>query len=196
MSDRANTSRSRCVDSRDDVLFAQLYQRHLGSIRSYCRRRLTVDRVDDAVAEIFLTAWRRIDDVPAGDEALLWLYRVAYRVIGHEWRSAARRRRLGDRMQSMARPSPLPGIDETSIHADECRLVLEAATRLGDSDAEVLRLVAWEQLSISDVADVLGIATNAVNQRLHRARRNLGNEYRRLESRQFSTPDAPQGGNR
>ena len=154
------------------------------------------DRVDDAVAEIFLTAWRRIDDVPAGDEALLWLYRVAYRVIGHEWRSAARRRRLGDRMQSMARPAPLPGIDETSIQADECRLVLEAATRLGGSDAEVLRLVAWEQLSIADVAEVLGIATNAVNQRLHRARRNLGNEYRRLESRQFSTPDAPQGGNR
>jgi RNA polymerase sigma factor (sigma-70 family) len=194
MSDRANTSR--CVDSRDDVLFAQLYQRHLGSIRSYCRRRLTPDRVDDAVAEVFLTAWRRIDDVPAGDEALLWLYRVAYRVIGHEWRSAARRRRLGVRMQSMARPSPLPGIDETSIQADECRLVLEAATRLGGSDAEVLRLVAWEQLSIADVAEVLGIATNAVNQRLHRARRNLGNEYRRLESRQFSTPDAPQGGNR
>ena len=194
MSDGANTSR--CVDSRDDVLFAQLYQRHLGSIRSYCRRRLATDRVDDAVAEIFLTAWRRIDDVPAGDDALLWLYRVAYRVIGHEWRSAARRRRLGERMQSMARPAPLPGIDETSIQADECRLVLEAATRLGGSDAEVLRLVAWEQLSIADVAEVLGIATNAVNQRLRRARRNLGNEYRRLESRQFSTPDAPQGGNR
>jgi RNA polymerase sigma factor (sigma-70 family) len=194
MSDRADTSR--CVESGDDVLFAQLYQRHLGSIRSYCRRRLSTDRVDDAVAEIFLTAWRRIDDVPAGDEALLWLYRVAYRVIGHEWRSAARRRRLGDRMQSMARPAPLPGIDEASVQADECRLVLEAATRLGGSDAEVLRLVAWEQLSIADVAEVLGIATNAVNQRLHRARRNLGNEYRRLESRQFSTPDAPQGGNR
>jgi RNA polymerase sigma factor (sigma-70 family) len=194
MSDRANTSRF--VDSSDDVLFAQLYQRHLGSIRSYCRRRVTTDRVDDAVAEVFLTAWRRIDDVPAGDDALLWLYRVAYRVIGHEWRSEARRRRLGDRMQSMARPSPLPGTDETSIQADECRLVLEAATRLGGSDAEVLRLVAWEQLSIADVAEVLGIATNAVNQRLHRARRNLGNEYRRLESRQFSTPDAPQGGNR
>jgi RNA polymerase sigma factor (sigma-70 family) len=194
MSERADTSR--CVDSPDDVLFAQLYQRHLGSIRSYCRRRLTTDRVDDAVAEVFLTAWRRIDDVPAGDEALLWLYRVAYRVIGHEWRSAARRRRLGDRMQSMARPAPLPAIDEPFIQADECRLVLEAATRLGGSDAEVLRLVAWEQLSIADVAEVLGIATNAVNQRLHRARRNLGNEYRRLESRQFSTPDAPQGGNR
>ena len=86
MSDGANTSR--CVDSRDDVLFAQLYQRHHGSIRSYCRRRLATDRVDDAVAEIFLTAWRRIDDVPAGDDALLWLYRVAYRVIGHEWRGA------------------------------------------------------------------------------------------------------------
>lgn len=198
MSDRANTSR--CVASRNDVVFAQLYERHLGSIRSYCRRRVSSDRVDDTVAEVFLTAWRRIDDVPAGDEALLWLYRVAYRVIGHEWRGAARRRRLTDRMQLVARQAPPLGIDEVSIQADECRLVLEAASRLGGSDAEVLRMVAWEQLSISDVAAVLGIAPNAVKQRLHRARQNLGNEYRRLESHQFSTPDArkapdaPKGG--
>ena len=38
----------------------------------------------------------------------------------------------------------------------------------------LLRLAARELLSTSDIADVLGIAPNAVKQRLHRARRNLG----------------------
>jgi DNA-directed RNA polymerase specialized sigma24 family protein len=60
----------------------------------------------------------------------------------------------------------------------------------------MLRLVAWEQLSIDDIAVVLEIAPNAVKQRLHRARRNLAREYRRLQSRQTSTPDAPTGGAR
>ena len=70
-------------------------------IRDYCRRRVAADVVDDAVSEVFLTAWRRLDDVPAGDAALVWLYGVAYRVIGHQWRTTARRRRLDVRMRSV-----------------------------------------------------------------------------------------------
>jgi RNA polymerase sigma-70 factor (ECF subfamily) len=38
-----------------------------------------VDRAEDAadvVAETFLVAWRRLDSVPGGDEARLWLYAV------------------------------------------------------------------------------------------------------------------------
>jgi len=183
------------MPSREDARFAELYRRYYRSIRQFCRRRVANDLVDDAVAETFLTAWRRLEDVPAGDEALIWLYGVAYRVIGHQWRSTARRRRLEDRLRSVVR-RPASAADESVIDADEYRLVLDAAARLGDTDAEVLRLVAWEQLSVADTAAVLEIAPNAVKQRLHRARRNLAREYRRLESRQTSTPAAPEGGAR
>ncbi len=69
--------------------------------RDYCRRRLASDLVDDAVAETFLTAWRRLADVPVGEQALVWLYGVAYRMIGHQWRSTARRRRLETRLRSV-----------------------------------------------------------------------------------------------
>ena len=82
------------------------------------------------------------------------------------------------------------------IDGAQYRLVLDAAARLADTDAEVLRLVAWEQLSIAEVAAVLDIEPNAVKQRLHRARRNLGREYRRLQSRPTSTPVAAKGGAR
>ena len=91
---------------------------------------------------------------------------------------------------------PASAADESAIDDDERRLVLDAAACLGDTDAEVLRLVAWEQLGVVDIATVLEIAPNAVKQRLHRARRNLAREYRRLESRPRSTPDAARGGAR
>jgi RNA polymerase sigma-70 factor (ECF subfamily) len=71
--------------------------------------------------------------------------------------------------------------------------VLDAATRLRSTDAEVLRLTAWERLSIADIALVLQIEPNAVKQRLHRAVGNLGREYRRLESRRLRTLDVPEG---
>ena len=71
--------------------------------------------------------------------------------------------------------------------------MLEAAARLSEKDAEVLRLVAWEQLSPAAVAAVLDIEPNAVKQRLHRARRNLAREYRRLESRQRPSTETTTG---
>jgi RNA polymerase sigma-70 factor, ECF subfamily len=180
--------------SREETMFASLYHRHYRAIRDFCRRRVPKDVVDDVVAETFLTAWRRIDDIPLGDEALLWLYGVAYRVIGHHWRSAARRRRLEDRMH-VIHGGDASGADDAVVAADQRRLVLDAAARLSEKDADVLRLAAWEQLSTAEIAAVLGIAPNAVKQRLHRARQHLGREYRRLESGTHrSTPEAPKGG--
>jgi RNA polymerase sigma-70 factor, ECF subfamily len=190
MSERTGTAAF--VHPPDDAVFAQLYRRFHRPVRDFCRRRVASDLVDDAVAETFLTAWRRLNDVPAGAEALVWLYGVAYRVIGHQRRSTARRRRLENRLRSVV-SRPASAADESIINGAEYRLVLTAAARLGDSDAEVLRLTAWERLSVAEVAAVLGIDPNAAKQRLHRARRNLGREYRRLQS-QLATPVTAEGG--
>lgn len=179
----------------DDARFAQLYAEYHGQIREYCSRRVPADVVDDAVADTFLTVWRRLDEVPAGDATLVWTYRVAFRVIGHHWRSTARRGRLQDRLRSIG-ARPMAAAEESSVDGDEYRLVLAALSRLGGTDAEVLRLVAWEQLSVVDVAAVLGIEPDTARQRLHRARRNLAREYDRLQSHPISTPVAPKGGAR
>src|SRR5262245_9108043 len=162
--------------SSDEELFAQLYQCCYDPVLDYCRRRLSREFVEDAVAETFLTAWRRLDAVPPGDAALVWLYGVAYRVVGHQWRSTARRRRLDVRLRSLVR-RPVSGADEAVVDGLEQHLVLEASARLGERDVEVLRLVAWEQLSVGEVATVLEITPNAAAQRLHRAKRNLAREY-------------------
>src|ERR1700735_4326130 len=50
-----------------------------------CAPRRTHNPADaaDVIAETFLTAWRRLDAVPPGDEARLRLYGVARRVLAH-----------------------------------------------------------------------------------------------------------------
>jgi RNA polymerase sigma-70 factor (ECF subfamily) len=181
------------VRSEDKARFAWLYIRCYPPIRDYCSRRLAVDAVDDAVADTFLTVWRRIDEVPDDDHALLWIYAVAYRVVGHQWRSTARRRRLHDRLRWATRHSS-PGADESVLADDEFRVVRAALGRLDDAHAEVLRLVAWEHLSVADVAVVLGIGHDAARQRLHRARRRLASEYDRLQIRSMTKRVPPSEG--
>ena len=187
---RGHADPARCAD---DVRFAQLYDRCYQPIRDCRSRRVPLDSVDDAVADTFLTAWRRIDDIPAGGAALVWMYGVAYRVIGHQRRSTARRGRLQNRLRT-AGVRPVAAADDAVVDGVQLRLVVAALARLGDTDAEVLRLVAWEQLSVAGVAAVLGIEPDAARQRLHRARRHLALVYDRLQSRPASTPAAPKGG--
>jgi RNA polymerase sigma-70 factor (ECF subfamily) len=179
--------------SAAEARFTQLYERFYRPIRAYCQRRLPAEAVDDAVAEAFLTMWRRIDEVPESDAALVWLYTVAYRVVGRQWRTVARRSRLRSRLQT-AEPRSVVYVDDSGLDDVNSRRALTALARLNDPDAEVLRLDAWEQLSAVSIAAVLEIEPSAARQRLHRARRRLAREYDRLSSRPTSVSVAPLGG--
>jgi RNA polymerase sigma factor (sigma-70 family) len=165
--------------TNEEARFVEIYRRFGRPIQAYCARRTPGPQVADAVADIFLVAWRRIDQIPLGDEALPWLYGVAFRVLSHQWRHKARSRRLSERLRGLAEVDELTP-DVLLVRSEEHRTVLLASARLKPVDQEILRLTLWEELSHADVAAVLGIETNAVNQRAFRARRNLAEEYRKL----------------
>jgi RNA polymerase sigma factor (sigma-70 family) len=127
----------------------------------------------DAVAEVFLTAWRRLDDVPDGDAARVWLYAAARRAIANQRRSTRRRAALAERMALAALPQDPPSEPEDS-------LVREALRRLGPLDREVLLLSEWEGLSPAQIASVLRCPQVTARGRLHRARRRFRSAFEEL----------------
>ena len=128
---------------------------------------------------MFTVAWRRLDRVPVGDEALRWLYGVAYRVVSHHWRSVGRRKRLEKRVRSVA-AQPSYGPEPQVVRRHEYDLVIEASTNLRPLDQEVLRLAIWEELGHAEIADLLDSTVPAVRQRFHRAKRALAKQYERI----------------
>ena len=148
--------------------FQEIYRRHRGAVAAYARRRLSGDAAEDVVAETFLVCWRKLERVP--DEPLPWLYAVARRTVANQRRSAARQ--------------AMPGVVETAAYAVplEGDPVLGAAlSRLSERDQEVLRLVAWEGLSLREAATVLGCSAVACRVRFHRAKRRLAARLEELE---------------
>src|SRR3984885_16074435 len=149
--------------------FEQVYAEHHAAILGYVLRRTgNADDAADVIAETFLTAWRRIDDTPAGEDARPWLYGVARRVLANQRRGEQRRTALGERLRSELateryRRDPPPGLDG----------VAAALRRLGDADREILTLAGWEGLDAGQIAVVLGCSRNAARIRLHRARRRF-----------------------
>ena len=120
------------------------------------------------LAETFLTAWRRLDDVPPGDRARLWLYGVARRVLANQQRGEHRRSELADRLRA-----ELTTAYRAPEYAGELAGIAAAFRTLPEADRELLALVGWEELDNGQAAAVLGCSRNAVRIRLHRARRRL-----------------------
>lgn len=138
----------------------RLFTAHAASVRAYARRRAGATVADDITSEVFVVAWRRLDDVPA--DALPWLLGCARRILSHHYRRSRRDAALVDRLEvvARARPSGDPGL-------------AQALAELGKSDRELLLLIAWEGLDVGQAAEVLGCSRNAAAVRLHRARKRL-----------------------
>ena len=60
---------------------------------------------------------------------------------------------------------------------DRMASVFRALAAVGAGDREILLLSAWDDLSISEIATVLGCSENAAALRLHRARLRLTKVY-------------------
>ena len=151
--------------------FRRVYAGNFAPLLAYAMRR--VEQYEDAadvVAETFLVAWRRGRELPADDEARLWLYGVARRVLANHHRGGVRRERLGDRLRQ--RITAVVAADPGTEVAE--RLTVQAAlARLGELDREVLTLTVWEGLQPREVAAVLQVSPDAVRTRLSRARARL-----------------------
>ncbi len=154
--------------------FREIYDRHVGSIRRYCYRRLPPSDVDDATADVFLVAWRRMNRMPAGDEGLLWLYGIARNVVRNQRRASRRLLRLRSRLAADTRPCGEDAAVQV-IRRMEDEEVLDALHSLRAADQEVLKLAAWEGLKPAAIGQVLGIEAHAASMRLQRARHRLAN---------------------
>ena len=175
----------RLVELNRNERFESLFREHHAAIRGYALRRAPRDMAPDVVAETFLVAWRRLDDVPA--DPLPWLYGVARRVLANARRSADRGLALEQRLAAAAVPA---GLGDPGERVGEAEIVRVALARLSERDRETLMLVAWEELSSARAARAAGCTRAAFAVRLHRARGRLAAQLASLEPRQVARVEA------
>ena len=159
----------------DEERFDAIYRGHYERVLAYALRRAKPEVAHDVVAETFLVAWRRLDRVP--DEPLAWLLGVARKALANHRRTARRRGAL---------LTELKAHDATRLHQNDAAAVTvgelaEALARLPATDQELLQLIAWDGLTVSEAAEVIGVSPAACRVRVHRARQRLSRELARGE---------------
>ncbi len=152
--------------ARFEAVFNTVYE----PLQRYFGRRAMADDVPELLNDALVVIWRRLDDVPP-DEPLAWSYGVARRCLANHRRGDARRLRLVGRLA--ADPQGRHRETGSAMAADDHAELHLALGGLDESERELVRLWAWEQLVPREIAVVLDTTPNAVSLRLTRAKRKL-----------------------
>ena len=135
----------------------------------YFERRVTPrEDAADLLAETLLTAWRRVDRLPAERERQrMWLFTIAAHVLANHRRSARRRLALGDRLRGhLATATPAPG-------PEDAEAVRDAVLRLPETQRELVALVHWDGFTLAEAAEILGVNASTARSRYAVAKATL-----------------------
>lgn len=168
-----------------EARFRAVYEATYDDLLRFAQRRVDPSHAEDVTAEVFLVAWRRLDDLPERiDDARPWLFGVARATMLNHRRGERRRDALAVRIADVAATSGVPAPDDESAN----RLDLAVAwRRLSAAEQEVIGLTVWEGLRSAQAGAVLGCSATAYRLRLTRARRSL---RRHLDTATGFTPPA------
>jgi RNA polymerase sigma-70 factor (ECF subfamily) len=143
--------------------------------RSAYRRLMDVSQAEEAVAIVFLEAWRLRKRVRLVDGSLLpWLLAVTSRVTSNVARSQRRyARMLAELPPPESQESPFVELDERLDGEVRRQAVADAIRSLAPRDRAVVELCLIEELPLADAAAALDLPVGTVKSRLHRARGQL-----------------------
>jgi len=189
------------TDSRENAI-AQLFQEHGGLIYNLGLRVCnSPDEAEDLVQETFLRAFNSWDKFEGRSDATTWMYTIAVRACRR-----MHRKRAGEpsHMQTIDQllpdegdgvvdvPAPDDGPLDDVLRKEAQGVVDRAIGKLPVSFRLALVLKDIAELSINEVADILGVKPATVKTRVHRARLLLRKELAdSLPQRSAPHPDHP-----
>jgi RNA polymerase sigma-70 factor (ECF subfamily) len=153
--------------------FADLVERYTGAVFNMAYRMLNnAQDAEDAVQEIFLRAYRRLDTYDVDRKFVTWLLTIASNYCIDRLR---RRRFDWLTLDDVAfwLPSTRIGPERNALLNEQRLAVQRALQSLPEQYRSITVLRYWQDLSYLEIAEVTGLTESAVKTRLHRARKML-----------------------
>jgi RNA polymerase sigma-70 factor (ECF subfamily) len=158
-------------------------------VYSLCRRLLQdADDADCATQDVFLKAYQALqrDDAKALDDPARWLTRIAVntcldRLRSHKWQLWRRRPAAEDEAIILSKvASGRPEAEEQYFAAEIAARLDAALARLSNRQRAVFALRHYEDRSLEEISQILGLDTGTVKAHMFRAVAKLRSELRDL----------------
>jgi len=150
--------------------FRELYRGEFAFVWATARRLgVPSGTLEDVVQDVFLTAFRRLDQLRFEVSARAWLHGVTRRIAARHHRTTARRSR---RLAALA-AAPRGPIDPPQERLAAAQQLERLLTRLGDRTRAVFEMAELLGMSGPEIAGELGIPVSTVYSRVRLAREQL-----------------------
>lgn len=151
----------------DSTAFVQLYRSHYDAVFRYCVHRLFERaKAEDVTSEVFLKVIENINGFKGNEKQFrCWLYRIATNAVNNHLRKTARRKRI----LKVAHEQTNSLIADYEEPADKLALLREAVFTLKSRYQTIITLRFFENLKLTEIAEVLGSSPGTVRSQLTRA---------------------------
>ena len=157
--------------------FERLVAEHQQRItRLTCRLLGWDDEVEDVVQDVFLSAWANLERFQGRAALSTWLTRITINACSSHRRKRMVRFKWLTRTRSETQPIASDPADEPLVQQQTFARIRAAVRELPMRYREVVVLRYLEQVPIERMVELLGVSRNAIEVRLHRARRRLADE--------------------
>lgn len=155
------------------LAFRSIFDGHAATVwRALRHFGMNEREVEDAVQEVFVVVHRQLSAGTEPTHVRAWLYGIAWRVAAAQRRKAQRRREI---LSDTIEPEPDSSRSPARLLERQRRLVnLDRALNvLPNEQRAVFLLYEMEELSMREVAQVLGCSLNTAFSRLYAARKKV-----------------------
>lgn len=159
----------RLVQNRDEAAFGVLFDRYAGAVQSFFSRRVNGDEelAADLTQDIFLVLWSKSQAWRQGQQVRPWLFTIAYNRLKDYYKSVDY---LSVYAEEVLQTSEEAAEDMTALRMDERRfdeVLRQVLAQLTEGEQVLFDLRFWEELSVAEIAEVVGVPEGTVKSRLH-----------------------------
>lgn len=144
----------------------------------------------DVTQEVFLQVYRALPSFRRGSRFATWLYRIAVNRAVDAARSQRRWRWLPLGETLKAEKSPQESPERAAERQSDHSIVQHVLMSLPVQHRDILVLRYFQELSIEEIAEVLGCSEQAAKVRLHRARMHFKEKYLAIYGREERTVES------
>lgn len=188
----------------DAAAFEQLVLKYQTQVYNLCFRVMgNAEDAADMTQETFLKAWRNLESFHGEASFSTWLYRLASNTCLDQLRSIRRRpvqsltvTDTEGEEQTMDVPDSAPSPEDSLINKEERELLQKAMRALDPQERQILTLRVVNDLSYTEISEVLDLKEGTVKSRLARARDHLRKKLENFGNKTDSETSKKQKGGR
>jgi RNA polymerase sigma-70 factor, ECF subfamily len=160
------------IAAGDKLAMRALFARHHVRIFRFVARLVRDHQLaEDVVSEVFLEVWRHAAAFEARSAASTWLLSIA------RFRALSALRRPGEAQLDEATAAAIPdSADDPEVTVrkrERGEILRDCLARLSPDHREIVDLVYYQGIAISEVATIVGIPESTVKTRMFHARKQL-----------------------